>query len=195
MDKKPIYKKWWFWAIIVFILIGMIGSCSQTATKTSKPSDNQKENTATTNNDSQANNSEKNEEISYSEVKSYQKDGNTWKMIVFARKPTNEELIKIAKELHSKDKNSYYHLFDNNEKIQEYIDWDINYGKVKDKNGNIKQPTECNDINYCLDLVKQQEYAYKFPESWANEHELGMINEMMKNWQLSTPSGEKISDL
>ncbi|MBR5471897.1 MAG: Ltp family lipoprotein [Oscillibacter sp.] len=27
-NKKPIYKKWWFWLIIIFILIGALGSSS-----------------------------------------------------------------------------------------------------------------------------------------------------------------------
>lgn len=27
-EKKPIYKKWWFWVIVVFLLIGIAGSRS-----------------------------------------------------------------------------------------------------------------------------------------------------------------------
>ena len=27
-QKKPIYKKWWFWTIIVFVLLAVIGSMS-----------------------------------------------------------------------------------------------------------------------------------------------------------------------
>lgn len=135
------------------------------------------------------------EHVSYKEVKSYKKGSDTWKVIVFTEKPTNDELIKVAKELHSKDKTSYFHLFDSEEKVQEYIDWDVNYGKVKDKDGKVKLPTECSDVDYCLNLVKQQQYAYPCPESWVNEHELGLINQMAGNWQLSTSYGEKISDL
>lgn len=135
------------------------------------------------------------EQVSYKEVKSYKKGNDTWKMIVFTKKPTNDELIKVAKELHSKDKTSNFHLFDSDEKVQEYIDWDINYGKVKDKDGKVKLPTECSNVDYCLNLVKQQQYAYTCPESWVNEHELGLINQMAGNWQLSTSYGEKISDL
>ena len=27
-NKKPIYKKWWFWVIAVFLVIGIVGSMS-----------------------------------------------------------------------------------------------------------------------------------------------------------------------
>ncbi len=137
--------------------------------------------------------------LSYREVKSYQQTGQTWKMIVFSRKPTDDELKNAAREMHSKDKSSYFHLFDSDEKIQEYIDWDLNYGKVRDKDGQVKLPPDCKDISYCMNLVKNQDYAYKAPEDWMKQHELGLINEMGTSngpqWQLSTPLGETITSL
>lgn len=33
-EKKPIYKKWWFWAIIVVVLIGIVGASSNSENKT-----------------------------------------------------------------------------------------------------------------------------------------------------------------
>lgn len=34
-EKKPIYKKWWFWATIIVLIIGMAGSSSTPTTVTS----------------------------------------------------------------------------------------------------------------------------------------------------------------
>lgn len=137
--------------------------------------------------------------LTYSEATSYQKTGKTWKMVVFSRKPTNDELKKAAIELHSKDKSSYFTLFDDNGKIEEYKNWDINYGKVRDKDGKAKLATDCIDIAYCVDLVSKNQEAYPLPKEWADQHEVGLINEMYSNgsmkWQLSTSLGEKLSDL
>lgn len=137
--------------------------------------------------------------VTYSEATSYQKSGKTWKLMVFSRKPTDEELKKAAIELHSKDKNSYYSLFDDKEKIDDFKNWDINYGKVRDKDGQAKLATDCIDISYCVDLVSKNQNAYPFPQEWADQHQLGMINEMFSDgsmkWQLSSSLGEKISDL
>ena len=34
-EKKPIYKKWWFWVIIVVLVIGIVGSTQGGTTNTS----------------------------------------------------------------------------------------------------------------------------------------------------------------
>lgn len=43
--KKPIFKRWWFWVIIVFVLVGALGSCSGGS---SEDSSNKKETSKTT---------------------------------------------------------------------------------------------------------------------------------------------------
>lgn len=137
--------------------------------------------------------------LSFSEQASYLKDGQIWKMIVFSRKPNNDEIINAAKELHTKQGSTYFHLFDEGSKLEEYKNWDLHYGEVIDKDGVAKRFDVCVDISYCTSLVKAQKYAFPAPEEWMNAHELGMINEMGTEngpkWRLSTPLGEKISDL
>jgi len=139
--------------------------------------------------------------VAYKELKNYEKSGNTWRSIVIPPKTSQADLIALAKDLHKKDAKSYFHIFDDDAKFQEYMDWDINYGKVKDKDGKVKTIDQCPDTNYCLTLVQQQEYAYPFPEAWSDKHEIAMINEMLDissgtmKWKLSSPLGLEISIL
>lgn len=139
--------------------------------------------------------------VSYRELKSYEKSGKTWKSIVIPPKTSQADLIALAKDLHKKDAKSYFHIFDDDAKFQEYMDWDINYGKVRDKDGKVKTIDQCSDMNYCQSLVQQQKYAYPFPEAWSDKHEIAMINEMldissgMMKWKLSSPLGIEIVGL
>lgn len=138
--------------------------------------------------------------LTYSEVTSYAIGNKTWKIIVFSRKPDQNELIKSAQELHQKDSKVYYQLFDSDEKVEQYKNWDLNYGKVRDKDGVVKKPADCINVDYCMNLVKNQNIPFPAPDtSWLDKHELGLINQMMADdglkWQLSNPLGEKISDL
>lgn len=137
--------------------------------------------------------------VTYKEAISYKKGDQTWKLIVFSKKPSDDELKKAALDLHLKDKTSNYDLFDDNTKIEDYKNWDINYGKVMDKDGVAKLATDCIDISYCVNLVKNNDDAYKYPKEWADQHYLGLINQMYSGgtakWQLSNASGEKLLDL
>ncbi len=139
--------------------------------------------------------------VAYRELKSYEKSGKTWKSVVIPPKTSQADLIALARELHRKDSKSYFHIFDDDAKFQEYMDWDINYGKVRDKDGKVKTIDQCLDTNYCRTLVQQQKYAYPFPEAWSDKHEIAMINEMLDisggtmKWKLSSPLGIEIAGL
>ena len=114
-------------------------------------------------------------DLTYEEVTSWEKLGKTWHAILFSRKPTDNELINIARDLHSKNNTYYYNLFDDDEKLEEFKDWDVNYSKTTDKN------------------------AFPYPEEWAETHDLGLINEVYSSgglkWRLSDSYGFKIIDL
>lgn len=137
--------------------------------------------------------------VAYKELASYTKSGKNWRNITIPLKTSNEDLIALAKELHTKDSKSYFHIFDDDAKFQEYMDWDINYGKVKDKDGKIKQIDQCSDVVYCRTLVQQGKYAFPFPEAWGNKHDIAIINEVFDGgslkWKLSNPLGTEISSL
>lgn len=139
--------------------------------------------------------------VAYRELESYVKSGQTWKNIVVPVGTIEKDLISLAKDIHKKDASGRYHIFDDDAKFQEYKNWDINYGKVKDRDGKAKQIDQCLDIAYCRTLIQQEKYAFPFPEAWGNKHEIAMINEMIDlktrtvKWQLTSPLGEKISDL
>lgn len=137
--------------------------------------------------------------VTYREATSWEKSGKTWRAIVFAKKPSNEELIKIAKELHAKNKTDYYNFFDDDAKLEEFKNWDVNYGKVRDRDGQAKLATECSDIPYCVNLQKNGQDAFPYPKEWADAHELAMMNEMFSGgamrWELTSSKFEKLSDI
>ncbi len=137
--------------------------------------------------------------VEYKELASYEKSGKIWKNVVIPSGTSQEDLIAFAKELHKKDSKSYFHIFDDDAKFQEYMDWDINYGKVRDKDGKIKTIDQCSDITYCRTLVQQRKYPFPFPEEWGDKHEIAIINEMFDRgglkWKLSSPLGIEISSL
>ncbi len=139
--------------------------------------------------------------IAFKELTSYEKSGSTWRNIVISPEASQEDLVMLAKELHTKDPQSYFHIFDDDAEFQEYMDWDINYGKVKDKDGKVKQIDQCLNIAYCRTLIQQGKYAFPFPEAWGNKHEIAIINKMLNTnnmdskWKLSDPFGVEISNL
>lgn len=137
--------------------------------------------------------------VEYKELKNYVKSGKTWRNIVIPPKTSREDLITLAKVLHSKDSKSYFHIFDDDAKFEEYMNWDINYGKVKDKDGKVKTIDKCSDVAYCQTLIQQEKYAFPFPKAWGDKHDIAIINEMFSGatptWKLSTPLGEEISNL
>lgn len=139
--------------------------------------------------------------VKYKELTSYDKAGKTWRNIAIPSGTSQKDLIALAKELHAKDTKSYFHIFDDEAKFKEFMDWDINYGKVRDKDGKAKQIEQCSDIAYCRTLVQQGKDAFPFPEAWATKHKIAIINEMMDTnsgnpkWKLSSPLGEEMSSL
>lgn len=112
-------------------------------------------------------------EFTYNEVTSWESAGNKWHAIVFSKRPNNDDLIKIAKELHSRNPNDNYDFFDDDEKLEEYKNWDINYAKVTDST------------------------TYPYPEEWVNQHKIAVMNYMNnEGWQLTAgETYEKISDI
>lgn len=138
-------------------------------------------------------------DISYKELESYQKSGQTWHNIVIATELSSDNLVKLAKQIHRKNPDDSYRIFNDESKLKEFILWDQNYGKVKDKDGKIKDLTECTDFTYCQDLIKQNKYAYPFPEDWSKVHHLGNVQQIMASggmeWQLIDPFGIKLADL
>lgn len=114
-------------------------------------------------------------EVTYKDASNYKKGDQTWRLIVFSRKPSDDELIKVAKELHSQNKTDYYSFFDDDEKLEEFKNWDINYAITPDEN------------------------AFPYPKEWAEAHELAIMNELYSNgimkWQLTSMlTFEKLSD-
>lgn len=155
--------------IVLVIVLGIIGSLgskkdnqtnSNSAQKTEQPATNTSTEPAVP-------------ELIYKEVTSWAKGDKTWHAIVFSRKPTNDELIKAAKELHSKNKTDYYDFFDDDSQIEAFKNWDINYAET----------TSTTDFPY--------------PEEWANAHNLGLLNEMYNRgnmeWTLTSAAGENLA--
>ena len=147
------------------------------------------------------NNSLKTESVKYEELESYEKSGKTWGNIIIPENTSQEDLITLAKYLHKQYPKNYFHIFDDEAKFEEFMNWDINYGKVIDTDGKTKTIDKCTDITYCRNLIKQEKYAYPLPKEWSDTHEIAIINEIFNSkyksmkWVLSTPMGTKISDL
>lgn len=40
--KKPIFKRWWFWVVIVFVLVGSLGACSSGSDDSTKKEESSK---------------------------------------------------------------------------------------------------------------------------------------------------------
>lgn len=139
--------------------------------------------------------------VKFKELKSYAKSGKTWRNIVIPSGTSQKDLIALAKELHAKDAKSSFHIFDDDAKFQEYMDWDINYGRIKDTDGKIKQIDQCLDVDYCRTLIQQEKYAFPFPEAWDKKHNIGMINQMFDTtsgkleWKLMDSLGTGLSNL
>lgn len=191
--KKAWYKKWWVITIAVFLVLSaIIGSSEEGKDKTQETSKPAEQMTAQS--------QESEPVIAYKSLGTYDKSGQEWKNLMIPAETSQDDLIKLAKQIHKEDPDGNYHIFNDDAKYQQYKDWDINYGKVKDTDGKVKTLNECLDIEYCRKLIQEGKYAYPYPEEWAS-HEVGLINKMFDSdskqmkWLLSTPMGEKISDL
>ncbi|MBI4948321.1 hypothetical protein HY844_02080 [Candidatus Berkelbacteria bacterium] len=136
-------------------------------------------------------------DLSYKIADSWEASNNSWMAVVLSRKPiNNNELIDIAKKLRDKYPKNYFQFFDDDKMVNEYKEWDVNYGKVFDVDGVAKLPTDCKELSYCINKVKNSDAAYPFPEDWDKEHGIAMLNEVFvngsKKWQLSLASFETI---
>ncbi len=102
---------------------------------------------------------------------SYYAGGKKWVNVLLQTDTTERQLIKLAEKLHKKNPNTFFHIFDNDTKIKEYVDWDRNYPKSN----------------------------YPFPEKWVSKHLRGNINKMLNRgvlqWQLTDQYGGKIAVL
>lgn len=122
--------------------------------------------------------------IKHKELPAYQKSGKTWKNIVIEPGMPKADLIALAIDIHKKDPQGYYRIFDDDGRFQQYMDWDINYGKVVDRDGKVKHVDECIDVAYCRELVRQGKVAYPYPEEWAKAHHLANIQLMAERGRL-----------
>lgn len=196
-SRKFVIKVFGSATVLFFILFGIAGSgstskVSETTAPTTETKPAETNNTAST--------QEQAQDPTYKEAADWEKSGKKWRAVVFSSRPTNTYLIKVAKELHAKNPNDYYNFFDDDEKLQEFKDWDVNYGKVRDKDGQAKYVTDCNDMSYCIELQKNKQEAYPYPKDWADAHNIALMNEMYSDgkmkWQLTSwPNTEKISDI
>lgn len=210
---KPKKKKWYLGClgaviglILLIIIIAAISSSGKkdesSTTIGESTSQQEEEPKPDAKNEGEVNPPEGNKSVSitYKELESYEKAGDIWKSIVIPIDTNKEDLIKLAKDIHQRDPLSSYHIFDDDTKFQEYKDWDINYGKIKDQDGKVKDIVECINIEYCRSLAQQGKYAYSFPEEWVNKHLVADIQKMFTEnkkleWGLYDVWGILISNL
>lgn len=137
--------------------------------------------------------------VDYKELESYEKGGKIWKNIVVPSNASVDEIEQMARDIHIKDPKSSYHIFDDDTKFKEFKDWDMNYGKVRDKDGKVKEISECLNVVYCRMLIQQEKYPYPAPRKWMEDHLVVNIQQMMDvngggmKWQLIPYLGEGIN--
>ena len=87
---------------------------------------------------------------------------------MISKKLSKQELINIARQLHQEHPHTFFHFFDDNSKIKEYVQWDMHYPNPN----------------------------YPYPEKWVDKHLKADINKMFTReglqWQLIEPFGSKI---
>lgn len=137
--------------------------------------------------------------VDYKELESYEKGGKIWKNITVPASASADEIEQMARDIHIKDPKSSYHIFDDDTKFKEFKDWDMNYGKVRDKDGKVKEISECLNVVYCRMLIQQEKYPYPAPRKWMEDHLVVNIQQMMDvngggmKWQLIPYFGEGIN--
>jgi hypothetical protein len=80
----------------------------------------------------------------------YNSVGRVWKMIVVKSRLKDQQLIALGKDLHSKYPGISMEIFDDDEKLREFVDAVLHY---PDK-------------------------SYPYPEKWLRQHHVAMINLM-----------------
>lgn len=85
---------------------------------------------------------------------------------------SREDLIELAKDIHQKDPQSCYHIFDDDAQFEQFKNWDVNY----------------------------PDPAFPFPEEWAEKHHIANTQLMAETggvkWGLYDGLGaEKIAPL
>jgi len=101
------------------------------------------------------------------ELGSYEKNGQTWRNLLVKPGIDAQSLLALAQKLHKQSPATRFRIFDDDAQFAEYLDWDKNYPN-----------------NNAL-----------YPETWAAEHLVAMINIVTPigkpgKWQLVKSSGE-----
>jgi hypothetical protein len=88
--------------------------------------------------------------------------GETWKAVVIPKGTSREDVVNLARDIHAKDPETYYEIFDDATELAAYIKWS--------KSDNAR--------------------GVYFPEDWVMDHSIGMINKMLTTygtrWQFSS---------
>lgn len=117
--------------------------------------------------------SQETQDIPVKALGTYKKGRQTWTNLLIPRKVNQEKLIKMAKELHKAEPNTYFRFFDDDKEFQQFKDWDKNYPNP----------------------------AYPYPQKWVKEHHIANIQKMAYDangprWVLIKGyTTEKIADL
>ena len=93
----------------------------------------------------------------------YTKGSDTWINVVLHGQVDREEIINMCKLLHKRLPTTYFHFFDAESKITAITSSDVHYPSSN----------------------------YPYPESWANQHYIGMLNRTMQSdrtlsWQFTS---------
>ena len=106
--------------------------------------------------------------VSYRSLARFLAVGSEWQCILVANGTKTEDYLRLARDIHRRDPNGYYQVFDDDQYLQQFIDWQVYYGKIQ----------------------------LPYPEDWVNEHHLGNIQRMSSistgkmEWVATGPVGE-----
>ena len=112
----------------------------------------------------------------YTEWGSYEAGGWSWKVIIIPKNSSSEAPLYIAKDISKKYPKTRVRFFNDDTKIQQFVDRDRYFN---DRTGKVKK--------------------VPFPTIWVKAHHIANINERSnrarKKWQLVTRYGEHIAYL
>ena len=97
-----------------------------------------------------ARNKQENQDIPVKALGTYKKGSQTWTNLLIPKKLSQEKLIKLAKDLHKAEPNTYFRFFDDDKQFQQFKDWDVNYPNS----------------------------AYPYPQKWVKEHHVANVQKM-----------------
>lgn len=176
MDKEPPFlsfmqaPKWAQLTVAVIVLViafAVIGGLSNVQKSISGASEDGNKTVSEASPSPQSLPSPTPKELSYEALGSYKVGTETWGSIVISSDATKEEVIKLAKELHEKNPNTHFDIFDDKTELKAIEKWHIFGDKVY------------------------------YPEDWYFKHEVGMVNEMLTKeglkWQFYSDSSKYLS--